>query len=154
MAGRNINFDIAKDQLKISKIRGLIIDDDIIIESNASEVAIWIEEADQKGINITAPYVALKGTQKKAVYIMKDENGVRLAEVDEVKKMKPFTKIYATGLGFLYGTIDLNYRFHADEKKGEDEYFFVDQNYEVYHVPIRLSHYKYYPFSFYSESPS
>lgn len=142
VAGRNQSFENARKALGTGIIRGLIIDDDIIIDDMPDKIAYEIAKADRENYNIIAPYAVVKGKEHLNHYIVKEGNVERLMSIDETLKLPKYAPVYAGGLGFYYGDVYLDYHFHADYAKGEDEYFFLDNHLTPLHVPIKLSHVK------------
>ena len=52
---------------------------------------------------------------------------------EEVDKMENYAPVEYSGLGFYYGDLPLNYKFHSDDM-GEDFYFFKEN-----HLELRLA---------------
>jgi hypothetical protein len=65
--------------------------------------------------------------------------------IEEYKTIKPYDQIAMAGLGFYYGDLPLNYKFHADGKPylGEDLNFFFDNpDIKPRVAPVQLKHLK------------
>lgn len=134
-------FRNLRDGYKLPIIRGMMIDDDILLKSDQQQqLAIAIDTADKFGWNFISPYRTRDGYVAVA-----RENG-DLLRPDEVVAMTPFDRIANGGLGFYYGDLPLDYKFHEDGTfGGEDLNFFHDNpQLEPRIVNLNLRHLKVY----------
>lgn len=137
-----VRAGLFRDLLKVYEkdvIRGLMIDDDILLKNDQqNNLRLAIETADRFGWNFVAPYRVRDGFTSIA-----RENGDLLTPA-EVKAMKPFDRVANGGLGFYYGDLPLAYRFHEDGVfGGEDLNFFHDNpQLDVRIVDLQLRHLK------------
>lgn len=137
-----VRAGLFRDLLKVYEkdvIRGLMIDDDILLKNDQqNNLRLAIETADRFGWNFVAPYRVRDGFTSIA-----RENGDLLTPA-EVKAMKPFDRVANGGLGFYYGDLPLTYRFHEDGVfGGEDLNFFHDNpQLDVRIVDLQLRHLK------------
>ena len=135
---RTDSFIEAKKFCKVDRIRGLMIDDDILSVDQEGIVKAVVK-ADQMGWNIVGPY----RTKNDRVCVC-HANGDMMT-IDEYKKLKPYDQVSMAGLGFYYGDLPLNYEFHADGKPflGEDlNFFFDNQDIKIRIAPVQLKHLK------------
>lgn len=132
---RNLTFSTLKKELGINKVRGIMLDSDVILECDYKTLADVMKEADEKNINFVIPYK--NGNSSYSLW-HKDMNPYTQ---DEYNKLKDGDKIEYSGLGFYYGDIPLDYIFHSDVK-GEDHYFFEDNKLDVRVIKsIKTVHY-------------
>lgn len=129
-----------RDQFKVDSMRGLMIDDDILIKSQ-QELIDAITIADKYKWNFVAPYRVRDGYTTIA-----DKDGTLLT-VDEVRKFQPWDRIEKAGLGFYYGDLPLTYKFHENAPHGgEDLNFWADNpQLEPRIVDLELVHLKVMP---------
>ena len=124
---------------KMEVIRGIMIDDDILLKSaEQNNLRIAIETADKFSWNFVAPYRVRDGFTS-----ITKQNG-ELLSPDEVRAMKPFDRIGNAGLGFYYGDLPLSYRFHEDGIFGGEDLNFFHENPELETriVDLHLKHLK------------
>ena|SRR5690348_9698805 len=121
-----VRAGVYRDLRKVYKmeiVRGIMIDDDILLKSSEqNNLRIAIETADKFNWNFVAPYRVRDGFTSIA-----KENG-ELLTPDEVRAMKPFDKVANGGLGFYYGDLPLTYRFHEDGIFGGEDLNFFHEN--------------------------
>ncbi|MEM3225729.1 MAG: hypothetical protein QXS44_01570 [Saccharolobus sp.] len=136
---RNSLFDILKNYYKKITgedkkiVRGLMIDSDIVIPSSSCvKITEAIKEANLNRYSFVIPYNNLMGT---SIFIKEDN---KLKNVVDPKELKTIDKCYASGLGFYYGDLPLDYRFNFNNNQGEDINFFIDNKIEprVINIPI------------------
>jgi hypothetical protein len=113
-------FKELKKEFNTDRIRGILIDDDILIKDQLGLIQA-ITVADQYGWNFVAPYRVRDGYVALA-----HENG-SLYTVEETRQLRPWDRVPNAGLGFYYGWLPLDYKFHEDGAfGGEDLNFFWD----------------------------
>jgi len=140
------------DQGKIEhngKVRALWWDDDLIIDPqyDLRKLANTIAESDQRGINLIGNYriqcetnsrdmqnVLMHLTPGKKTRCYTDQ------EIAGLKNLDPLPDT-VSGMGFYYGNVFLDYKFHYDEI-AEDVNFFIDQNLELHYSDVQLWHEK------------
>ena len=125
------------------KVRGFWVDSDIRLETDAMVLKQEIEDADRENYSFSVAYPQLSMSD-----IIVSENDVeRVLMPGEVKNMPNRSKILASGLGFYYGDLYLDYTFRFTGY-GEDVNYFLDNkidlrlvnSVEVSHVkPMRLT---------------
>ena len=109
---------------KENKIRGFIIDSDIVLHPKYTDTLIKnINLADELRYSFVVPYRVNDETD-----IIKPD-GTKLS-FEEYNKIDNLSTVYAAGLGFYYGDIILDYQFHYD-KMSEDINYMVDNKIEV-----------------------
>lgn len=132
-------FRQLRDSYQKSVIRGFMIDDDILLKSDAQQnLASAIETADKFQWNFIAPYRTRDGYTSIA-----RENG-DLLRPDEVVIMSPFDRVANGGLGFYYGDLPLDYKFHEEGTFGGEDLNFFHENpqLQIRAVPLGLRHLK------------
>lgn len=113
-------FHNLKKEFNTDRIRGLLIDDDILFQDQVALIKA-ITVADQYGWNFVAPYRVRDGFVALA-----HEDG-SLFTVAETRQLRPWDRVPNAGLGFYYGWLPLDYKFHEDGAfGGEDLNFFWD----------------------------
>jgi hypothetical protein len=128
-------------------VRGLWIDDDILIDEPIGRVSAAIRKADETGANIVANYRIpwRDDTIVNALGISNEKGDLgHFATMDELKNLKDFDKLPMgshCGLGFYYGDIPLDYRFHFDVM-AEDVNFFRDNKIRLSYCDLKLRHNK------------
>jgi hypothetical protein len=122
-------------------LRGLIIDDDLLIMTGAKELADIFMDTDKKGINITANYKSGSGAN-----LVFDEGGRRytdakLRELAATTDYVPLVGDIGT-MGFYYGELPKTYTWHQDSEVDESTNFFRDNKHLKTHLAakIKLSH--------------
>lgn len=125
--------------LKTDKVRGILIDDDIILphqSQNALGTAITI--ADTYNFNFVSPYRVKDG------YVSIAHSNGQLMHPDEYSQLKPWDRVPNAGLGFYYGDIPLDYIFHEEEPfAGEDlNFFYENPQLDIRQVDLGLRHIK------------
>lgn len=130
-------FKQLKLELGTDKIRGIMIDDDILIKDQEGLIKA-ITTADMYGWNFVAPYRVRDGYVALA-----HENG-ELFTVAETKALRPWDRVPNAGLGFYYGWLPTTYNFHEDGAfGGEDLNFFWDNQWlELRVYGLQLQHLK------------
>jgi len=136
---RTTAFQELKKIFEVDKMRGFMIDSDIILQEKPEVILEFMKKADNEKTNFVAPYKVLPNL-RYAISL----DGINL--IDDLTKIKEWQKVKAGGLGFYYGNLPLNYMFHMDEKlggRGEDFYFYLDNKIPL-HVAknIKLLHLK------------
>jgi hypothetical protein len=113
-------FRQLKEDLGATRIRGIMIDDDILIKDQV-ELMKAIATADQYNWNFVAPYRVRDG------YVALAHESGDLFTVEETKRLRPWDRVPNAGLGFYYGWLPIDYKFHEDGAfGGEDLNFFWD----------------------------
>lgn len=128
-------FAHAKQFLGASKIRGLIVEDDIYF-CNPDKCAEAILKADEMNWNFLAPY-----KQPGGEWVVADDNGCYNNE--RFSNLKDWDVVPMGGLGFYYGDINLDYKFTENSKyQGHDLNFYYDNKIELRIVDLGLKHIK------------
>jgi len=151
-------FRMVQKHLGVDNIRGLMVDDDIVV-SDARKLKEAIESADLYNYNIVSPgRILTPGCPAH------DMNAVERASLEctcytqymhnrppdfprytaeEVKALAPLDKVELAGLGFYYGELPLSYSFKEQGKAwGEDLCFFLDNDLPLRHVDLGIRHLK------------
>jgi hypothetical protein len=154
-ASRTAAFSTAKNTLdkmgvkQGGKIRALLWDDDLILPRNI-DLNVIIEafkKADENNWNLIANYRVEHSAKENGVtnVMMKKKKNdqYRFYTDDELSKLKTFDELPDTvsGLGFYYGYINLEYKFHYDDRP-EDINFFRDNKIPLRYLDLRLYHEK------------
>lgn len=115
-------FANMKQEFKTDVVRGFMIDDDVVLKATSQQLLMAaITTADQYHWNFVSPYRTRDG------YVAVSKENGDLMTVEEVRSFAHFDRIPNAGLGFYYGDLPLNYRFHEDGVfGGEDLNFFYD----------------------------
>ena len=111
-------------------VRMLWVDSDIRINTPANELAERFKKADELGLNLIADYITpwqnggfahtiSKPNDKGKYTTLTDE------ELNSFSDMQELPKGYVGGLGFYYGLVPIDYKFH-NEEFGEDITFYRD----------------------------
>ena len=132
-------FRNLRDGYKMPVIRGFMIDDDILLKSDQQQqLAIAIDTADKFGWNFVSPYRTRDG------YVAVARANGDLLRPDEVIAMAPFTRVDNGGLGFYYGDLPLDYKFHEEGVFGGEDLNFFHENpqLELRIVNLNLRHLK------------
>jgi len=119
---RTTAFRELKKIFNVDKMRGFMIDSDIILQEKPETIVEYMKKADNEKVSFIAPYKVLPNFHY-AVSL----DGSTL--IDDLSKLKEWQKVKAGGLGFYYGILPLDYVFHADPEpggKGEDFNFYID----------------------------
>jgi hypothetical protein len=133
------------------KGRGFIIDYDIRFNgANFNKLIETMRIADARHVNVVSPYfISQKDManpwEPKLGFPSYLHKNMQPYTDDEMKVLKDWQKIEYAGLGFYYGDIDPDYEFHeiSRTKPGEDINFFKDNNIQLVHVDLGVSHVKY-----------
>jgi hypothetical protein len=121
----------------LKTFRALYVEDDNLIQNNQAHfLARMIKEADEKGYNITANYKLADG---RNVYHHGD--GTPYQDL-EIEMLKPFDPVELTGMGFFYGSFDVEYRFHEGDVSSVDWTFYLERQIELRHIPLKVGHIK------------
>jgi hypothetical protein len=139
---RSACFSALKKQFEVDTLRGLLLDDDILLKDQTAFMdAVLI--ADKYGWNFVSPYRVRDGYTTLA-----DEKGT-LMTAEEANALKPWDRVANGGLGFYYGDIPLGYVFHEFEPYGgEDLNFFHDNRWlDIRQIDLKLQHLKSMPLS-------
>ena len=155
---RNKVIDVLKKQLDEhnitygNTIRALWFDDDICILDHPKKLADMIVEADRQNYNIVANYHNIwKGTEmintifKPDLEVAGMYKSLNLEELDSFKMFDLLPEDYVAGLGFYYGDIPLDYKYHAFDKRskfGEDFNFYRENSLQLRFADVRLEHRK------------
>jgi hypothetical protein len=143
-------------------VRALCIDDDILIDEPIGRVSEIIRKADELGANIVANYrIPWKGQYIVNAIGIADGNGnPHFATNEQLAALKNFDRLPAgshSGLGFYYGDVPLDYKYHYDHATeeqianaksfsemphAEDVNFYYDNKILLSYVDIRLRHEK------------
>lgn len=132
-------FRDLKSSYEKDVIRGIMIDDDILLKSDQQKnLQSAIETADKFHWNFVSPYRVRDGFTSIA-----RENG-DLMTVEEVRNLRPFDRIANAGLGFYYGDMPLSYKFHEEGVFGGEDLNFFHENptLEPRCVDLSLKHLK------------
>jgi hypothetical protein len=108
-------------------LRGLIIDDDIVILNNPKELGDIIKAADEQNLNITANYQGAMGQN----LIFNKQTGKRFTnkELADLAEREDFYDLEGTEvgtMGFYYGDLPRYYIWHQDSNTDEGTNFFRD----------------------------
>lgn len=130
------------------KIRGMFWDDDLIIRPtyNVRTLAESIVEADKHAWNLVGNYRTLQdGDTVIANVLMHHKYGAATVsytdeEIASLKNLDPLPDT-VSGLGFYYGDISLDYKFHWDSIP-EDLNFFIDNKLALRFSDVQLLHEK------------
>lgn len=141
-AVRTASFALTKDTFSdVSTLRGVMLDDDIWLD-DAEALKAAMDTADEHGWNIVIPYML---ADRSFSILSPVEDGLvhKMTEA-EVADLDEYQPIWAAGLGFYYGDIPLDYRFHEGSPYvGEDVNFFVENpELQVRVAPLRAMHKK------------
>lgn len=120
-------------------LRGIMIDDDILLKSeHQNDLRLAIETADRFHWNFVAPYRVRDGFTSIA-----RENGSLLTP-EEVRIKAPFDRVDNAGMGFYYGDIPLTYKFHESGVFGGEDLNFFHENpdLQIRMVDLQLKHLK------------
>jgi hypothetical protein len=130
------------------KVRAMLWDDDLIINPayDLRKLAASMMEADKHGWNLIGNYKVRQTHELHAANVLMHHSGRGMVEAytnEELAELKNLQELPDTvsGLGFYYGWIDLDYKFHYDEIP-EDVNFFIDQKLLVRYVDVPLLHEK------------
>jgi hypothetical protein len=138
---RNKSFELMRAEVNDNVIRGFLIDSDLITNFSTMELMQYMKYADDHNYNFSVPYPIGYG------HIDVMDSNCKEIPKSEYDKLKDWDTVYATGLGFYYGDIPLDYTFRSD-KFGEDYYFFKDLNLNLRIVKsLKLTHYVTLPLS-------
>ncbi len=142
-------------------IRMLWVDSDIRINETAQTLAEKFKIADEKGLNLIANYKntwtnggfinVLSKTNDKGTYTTLTDD-----ELNSLQDMQELPQGWVGGLGFYYGLVPIDYRFHFERydkgdgkvhEFGEDIAFFRDMyrrspDYRLTYLKINLAHKK------------
>jgi len=132
-------------------VRMLWVDSDIRVNTPANELAERFKKADELGLNLIADYITPWQNGGFAHTISKlNDRGTYTTLTDEelnaFKDMQELPMGYVGGLGFYYGLVPIDYKFH-NEEFGEDITFFRDMyirlpNYSLNLAKIDIKHKK------------
>lgn len=138
---RNKSFELMRAEVNDNVIRGFLIDSDLITNFSTMELMQYMKYADDHNYNFSVPYPIGYG------HIDVMDSNCKEIPKSEYDKLNDWDTVYATGLGFYYGDIPLDYTFRSD-KFGEDYYFFKDLNLNLRIVKsLKLTHYVTLPLS-------
>jgi hypothetical protein len=124
-------------------MRGLLLDDDIWVD-DAQELAAIFTTADANGWNIVGPYMLADKSMSILTPPTEPGGNPHRMTVEEVADLDEYSNIWAAGLGFYYGDLPLEYKFHEGNPwVGEDLNFFCDNpQLETRVAPMRVLHAK------------
>ncbi len=129
-------FQHTKSVLKTSWVRGILLDDDMLLR-NQQQLMDVIQLADKNNWNIVAPYMLKNGLTSLA-----SASG-KMLDFEEAVKLPHYTEVPMAGLGFYYGDIPLDYEFHEGAPyEGEDLNFFHETQLKPKLAPIEIKHLK------------
>jgi hypothetical protein len=128
-------------------VRALWMDDDMLIDEPLGRVVEAIKKAEELHANIVANYKIIWTGQKiiNALGLASTIDGkgdAYFATDEQLEKLKNFEKLPPgshCGLGFYYGDLPLDYKFHYDTK-AEDVHFFQENKIELTYVDLLLRH--------------
>jgi hypothetical protein len=142
---RNVVFADALDKIQRIKVRGSLLDDDVKL-TDQPQLDKIIKYADEKNYNVVAPYRTLGNRLSIVKRIPPKPNGTstEMLTEEEARQIKPFERIQLAGLGFYYGWIPLDYKFHEGIPYiGEDLNFFEENpQLEPRLAPLYVEHLK------------
>lgn len=116
-------FRELREGLKVNKIRGFMIDDDILLKSNMQKhLSAAIQTADAYQWNFVSPY----RTRDGYVTILDDQH--QMMTPAQVGMLRPWDRITNAGLGFYYGDLPLDYKFHEGGVFGGEDLNFFWEN--------------------------
>lgn len=124
-AGRQQIIRTAKATLGGDSARMLWLDSDIWVRTPPAELAKYMQEADEKGYNIVAPYRRLD--QDSSISKVLGEP----LKWNELDGLQQYEKVMYAGLGFYYGHTPFDYTFHMSADISEDYNFFTDNKIEL-----------------------
>jgi len=136
LAARTHILEILKDKMNKLEIeygeyiKMLWVDSDIRVNTPANVLAEKFKKADEQGLNLIADYINPWDNGGFAHTLSKpNENGKYTTLSDDefksLEDMQVLPKGWVGGLGFYYGLVPIDYKFH-NEKFGEDITFFRD----------------------------
>ena len=143
---RTYAFRVLKDGLKKLKgadapekvVRGLWVDSDIRLEGDVMVLKQEIEDADKGNYSFSVAYPQLNMSD----IIVSENDAERVLMPGEAKNMPNRSKILASGLGFYYGDLYLDYTFRFTGY-GEDVNYFLDNKIDLRLVnSVEVSHVK------------
>ncbi len=147
---RTCCFIRLKSIIDVNRVRGLFIDDDMLLEDKKGFGAA-VTRAEEHGWSFVAPYRQSyslgEGLTVEVVDVCFDGSG-RETGLSDAHNLKPWQRVTTAGLGFFYGDLPLDYTFkEGDPNKspgiGEDYNFFHDNpDIEVRLAPLRVGHIK------------
>ena len=143
-AVRSASFELTQQVFQgRTTLRGLLLDDDIWVDDSVGLGEI-ITIADENGWNIVAPYMLADKSMSILTPPVGDSEYPHRMTVEEVADLEEYSKIWAAGLGFYYGDLPLEYKFHEGNPwAGEDLNFFCDNpQLETRVAPMRVLHAK------------
>jgi hypothetical protein len=134
-------FNYAKTGLQRDRVRGILIDDDILV-NDGIKLTQAIQKADENNWNFVSPYKCLGG-----IYSIASVEKFHMLSEEEIQELKDWDVVENSGLGFYYGDIPLTYKFSENGKfqGGEDLNFFHDNNLQIRIVGMKLKHIKQQP---------
>lgn len=138
---RNRGFEKLKEVFKVDKMRGILLDSDVLIYPE-SFLYEEMKKSMEENYGITSGYVSTYNL----VNVVNPETD-RLMSIEEYAKIPDMTEIKKSGLGFYFGEFPLNYHFQCTKEAGEDIAFFnyVSENIHPIKLAkkIHLGHMKY-----------
>jgi hypothetical protein len=147
-------------------IRALWIEDDIQLDcGQAQELAMMIQLADAsadeyapRGFNIVSPYATGQDEWGRWNWVyFKKPSGEEIGRpftIKEIQSLQPYDRLDGlAGLGFYYGDVNLEYIFYEGTYNGKDRFglpsysgidwnYFLDNNIDLRHYPVRIIHEK------------
>ncbi len=120
-----------------NKVKGFMIDSDVITNFQYFRLIPYVEKAINDDLNFSIPYRLPNG-----YYDIFDMN-LKPMVASDLENLNDWDRIGASGLGFYFGDLYLDYKFHYDEKFGEDINYFIDNHIDLRIVKLPLSHMKY-----------
>jgi hypothetical protein len=144
-------FKTARRELGVNTVRGLMFDSDIYF-NQPDVLADYIMAADASGFDLAADYPHLREQVTSCMelehttYYREKKPGLAGTLVpysdEEYDALPDLAEVSDAGLGFFYGTLPLDYRFHA-AANGEDINFFLDNEIHPHLMKkLRLGHLK------------
>lgn len=140
---RQLLFEQLKMRSGQKVLRGFFIDSDSMISPEPKIVDKLInamKRADREHFSFVVPYRVVKNEDVSYTAVFSNEG--KLMSVEDVKQLFDFDKILSSGLGFYYGDLPLDYKFRFGDDRGEDWWFFKENNIDLRILKMPCYHVK------------
>lgn len=91
----------------IKTIRAVFLDSNILLENKINVIKDYILKADKEGSSFVIPYRINSGT----IWSVRKDPNIPIKDWSEIEKLE-WKKVPYSELGFYYGDVPLDYRFH------------------------------------------